>query len=340
MLYININDSDPLIKFLTAFQEVLGGTFENFGSEQLITISNDNAEGNIKSVPCNGGVGLIQFDISFKDRVCLNIDTSVVNILYFIYSLEGQFAVDSRSQDEEYITIKKFESVILSLDRPVGNKIYFEAGQNLNITIIVLSRALYSNRHNLKKDNEDPLTQLFVHGKENPVAFLDNYDIRIAQHVKALSMIESTGIIRQILVENKINEILAMQIQHYLDYGDKERFVDLTKNEIAKAMRLSEFIKDEPVYPHSIDSLSAKNGLSPAKLQKSFKYLYSHTVSDYVRDVRLMKAEDLIKTTDLSISEIVYAVGFNSRSYFSKIFKKKYKLSPKKYQSLFKLNTL
>lgn len=87
-------------------------------------------------------------------------------------------------------------------------------------------------------------------------------------------------------------------------------------------MRLSEFIKDEPVYPHSIDSLSAKNGLSPAKLQKSFKYLYSHTVSDYVRDVRLMKAEDLIKTTDLSISEIVYAVGFNSRSYFSKIFKK------------------
>lgn len=151
MLYININDSDPLIKFLTAFQEVLGGTFENFGNEQLITISNDNAEGNIKSVPCNGGVGLIQFDVSFKDKVCLNIDTSVVNILYFIYSLEGQFAVDSRSQDEEYITIKKFESVILSLDRPIGNKIYFEAGHNLNITIIVLNRALYSNRHNLKK---------------------------------------------------------------------------------------------------------------------------------------------------------------------------------------------
>lgn len=66
------------------------------------------------------------------------------------------------------------------------------------------------------------------------MAFLDNYDIRIAQHVKALSMIESTGIIRQILVENKINEILAMQIQHYLDYGDKERFVDLTKMKLLR----------------------------------------------------------------------------------------------------------
>lgn len=340
MLYININDSGPLIKFLSAFQDVLGGTSENYGNEQLLTISNGNAEGSIKCVPCNGGVGLIQFDVSFKDRVCLNINTSVVNILHFIYSMQGQFAVDSRSQDEEYIVIKKFESVILSLDRPTGNKIYFEADQNLKITIIVLNRALYSNRHNLQKDDEDPLTQLFVHGKQNPVAFLDNYDIRIAQHVKALSTIESTGIIRQILVENKINEILAMQIQHYLDYGDKERFVDLTKNEISKAMSLSDFIKEEPVYPHSIDSLSAKNGLSPAKLQKSFKYLYGHTVSDYVRDVRLMKAEDLIKNTDWSISKIVYAVGFNSRSYFSKIFKKKYKLSPKKYQSLFKLNTL
>lgn len=340
MLYININDSDPLIKFLSAFQEVLGGTLENFNNEQLIAISNDNAEGSIKCVPCNGGVGLIQFNICFKDRVCLNIDTSIVNILYFIYSLEGQFTLDSRSKDEEGIIVKKFESVILSLDRPTGNKIHFEAGQNLEITIIVLNRALYSSRHNLKKDDEDPLTQLFVHGNHNPVAFLDNYDIRIAQHVKALHKIESTGIIRQILVENKINEILAMQIQHYLDYGDKDHFVDLTKNEISKAMSLSDFIKEEPVYPHSIDSLSAINGLSPAKLQKSFKYLYGHTVSDYVRDVRLMKAEDLIKNTGLSISEIVYAVGFNSRSYFSKIFKKKYNLSPKKYQSLFKLNTL
>ncbi len=340
MLYININDSDPLIKFLSVFQEILGGTLENSGNEQLITISNENAEGNIKCVPCNGGVGLIQFDVFFKDRVCLNIDTSVVNILYFIYSLQGNFAVDSRSQDEEYININKFESVILSLDRPTGNKIYFEAEQNLEITIIVLNRALYSTRHNLKMDDEDPLNQLFVHSKENPVAFLDNYDIRIAQHVKALSKIESTGIIRQILVENKINEILALQIQHYLNYGDKEQFVDLTKNEISKAISLSEFIKEEPVYPHSIDSLSAKNGLSPAKLQKSFKYLYGHTVSDYVRDVRLMKSEELIKNTDMSISEIVYAVGFNSRSYFSKIFKKKYKLSPKKYQSLFKLNSL
>lgn len=340
MLYININDSDPLVKFLEAFQEVLGGRIEMSDNEHIISISNQNAEGSLKCVPCNGGVGLIEFDITFKNKVCLNINISELNILYFIYSLQGQFRVESRADEKDNLHINKFESVIISLERPKGNRIYFDADQKLNITIIVLNRALYSARHNFVTNKKDPLNELFSHGKENPVAFLGNYDLKIAEHVKELKKIGGKGVIRKILIENKINNILALQLQHFLDYSNMERFTDLTKEELAKAMSLSDFIKDQPMHPHNIDSLSSRDGLSPAKLQKSFKYLYGYTVSDYVRHIRLLKSEKLIKTTDLSISEIVYAVGFNSRSYFSKIFKKKYKYSPKQYQKLFKVSTV
>ena len=72
--------------------------------------------------------------------------------------------------------------------------------------------------------------------------------------------------------------------------------------------------------------------MSPAKLQEGFKLLHNRTVSDFIRNVRVETAEHLIKTTDLNISEIVYTVGLTSRSYFSKIFKQKYKCSPKYYQ--------
>ena len=37
--------------------------------------------------------------------------------------------------------------------------------------------------------------------------------------------------------------------------------------------------------------------------------------------------------SDLNISEIVYTIGFSSRSYFSKIFKEKYNISPNEYKS-------
>ncbi|GAA0872142.1 hypothetical protein GCM10009117_12890 [Gangjinia marincola] len=59
--------------------------------------------------------------------------------------------------------------------------------------------------------------------------------------------------------------------------------------------------------------------------------MHNRTVADYVRNVRLDKAEELMRTTDLNISEIVYSVGLTSRSYFCKIFKQKYKCSPKQY---------
>ncbi|MGB3774809.1 MAG: AraC family transcriptional regulator [Leeuwenhoekiella sp.] len=339
MHQISINDSEPLLKFLEAFQEVLGGVFELFDNEQIITINNQNGEGSLKCVPCNGGVGLIEFDIIFKNKICLNINSTIQNMLYFIYSLQGDFKVESQAHKSQNIHINKYESVIISLERPEGNRIYFESGQKLNLTIITLENKLYRERHNIEYENEDPLDDLLTSGNKDPVVFLGSHDFKIAEQIKSLRAISENGLIRKILIENKINEILAMHLQHYLDYGNSEKSTDLTKNELSKAMALSDFIKEQPVLPHTIESLSAKNGLSPAKLQKTFRYLYGHTVSDYIRQIRLLKAEQLIKNSDLSISEIVYAVGFNSRSYFSKIFKEKYDYSPKQYQKMFKITT-
>ena len=45
--------------------------------------------------------------------------------------------------------------------------------------------------------------------------------------------------------------------------------------------------------------------------------------------IPIIKAKELIENTGLNITEITYSIGINSRSYFSKLFKEKYKLTPK-----------
>lgn len=95
---------------------------------------------------------------------------------------------------------------------------------------------------------------------------------------------------------------------------------------------MSEFIKNYPDQQFDLNYISRKSGLTPAKLQEGFKALFGRTVSNFIKNVRVELAERLIKTSDLSISEIVYTIGFSSRSYFSKIFKEKYNCSPKEYQ--------
>ena len=54
--------------------------------------------------------------------------------------------------------------------------------------------------------------------------------------------------------------------------------------------------------------------------------------TEYIRYTRLEAARDLIRTTDLNISQIVYTIGFSSRSYFSKIFKNKYGITPSEFK--------
>ncbi|UWX54441.1 helix-turn-helix transcriptional regulator [Maribacter litopenaei] len=78
--------------------------------------------------------------------------------------------------------------------------------------------------------------------------------------------------------------------------------------------------------------LSRKSGLSPKKLQLGFKLLYSKTVNEYVRQLKLEVSRDYLKNTDLTISEIVYLIGIKSRSYFSKIFSEAYGILPTEYR--------
>ncbi|MDD2983930.1 MAG: AraC family transcriptional regulator [Crocinitomicaceae bacterium] len=103
----------------------------------------------------------------------------------------------------------------------------------------------------------------------------------------------------------------------------------LTSSDYKRVKYLVEIIDKNPGFEYSVEYLCRESTLSPFKLQEGFKRMFRSTAMDYVRDIRLEKALFLIKTTDLSISEIVYSIGLTSRSYFSKIFKLKYKCSPR-----------
>ena len=56
------------------------------------------------------------------------------------------------------------------------------------------------------------------------------------------------------------------------------------------------------------------------------------TSVEYINNYRLERSAYLLSSTDKSIMEISMDVGFNSVSYFNKLFKIKYKLTPKEFR--------
>ena len=78
----------------------------------------------------------------------------------------------------------------------------------------------------------------------------------------------------------------------------------------------------------TIEALEKKLAMSQMQLYRKLKALTNLTPSLYIRSVRLEKAMELLKTTDLNVSEIAYDVGFNTPAYFSRAFSERYGVAP------------
>lgn len=67
-------------------------------------------------------------------------------------------------------------------------------------------------------------------------------------------------------------------------------------------------------------------------LCRVFKKYTNQTLSEYIKNLRLQNAAIYLKSTNLTLTEITQQIGIESLSYFNKIFKQKYGVTPAKYR--------
>ncbi|HMB62504.1 MAG TPA: chromate resistance protein ChrB domain-containing protein [Eudoraea sp.] len=79
----------------------------------------------------------------------------------------------------------------------------------------------------------------------------------------------------------------------------------------------------------SLSNLAKTLNIHPAYLSREFsKYFDNLTFTEYVRKIKIDKAKLLLDTTNYSISEIAYAVGYSDQSHFTKNFKRETGIPP------------
>ncbi len=81
----------------------------------------------------------------------------------------------------------------------------------------------------------------------------------------------------------------------------------------------------------SVDMISSKLGMSSTHLYRKLKAITNQSTKDILKNYRLQKAAQMIQNNEGNITEIMYNVGFNSLSSFSKSFKTKFGVSPSEY---------
>ena len=82
----------------------------------------------------------------------------------------------------------------------------------------------------------------------------------------------------------------------------------------------------------TLDDLAERYNVSKYHLQRSFRRCFGQSPGEYLTSLRLARAKELLRATDLPVSEIAYRVGLDNTSYFISLFRKREGATPQQYR--------
>ena len=125
-----------------------------------------------------------------------------------------------------------------------------------------------------------------------------------------------------------LNEIISSA-----DYTP-QRVVKSSANEVTNLIK--KYIDEHFLEDISIEFLSRKFYCNPTTLMHNFKRFTGGSIKSYLINKRLEEAENWLKISNLTATEICYRCGFQTPTYFCRYFKEKYRLTPKEYRQKYK----
>ena len=140
-------------------------------------------------------------------------------------------------------------------------------------------------------------------------------------------------------------QIIISQIESLLSYSERfynRQFITREKSnhQILEHLEkiLTDYFKTDDLVSKGLPTvqyIADKLNVSPKYLSSLLKVLTGQSTQQYIHDKLIEKAKEKLSTTNLSVSEIAYELGFEHSQSFSKLFKKKTNVSPLKFRQSF-----
>ncbi len=100
-----------------------------------------------------------------------------------------------------------------------------------------------------------------------------------------------------------------------------------------RLVRALDVMLEAPERPHTLESVARAAGMSRSAFAERFTTTFGRTAMDLLREVRLDRGAELLRTTDLPVQAVAERVGLSSRSYFSKAFRSRFGVDPAGYRA-------
>lgn len=133
---------------------------------------------------------------------------------------------------------------------------------------------------------------------------------------------------RVLEIEDYLTRLVFLYFQRYLlntpSESSKEYLPTLMKN----------YIEGHATEPLTLNKIASQAGLGKSRASELFKEAFGISIMDYAIEVRLNIAKKYILFEQSSLEDIAYFSGFGSYTHFSRMFSKRFGVSPKKFREM------
>lgn len=136
------------------------------------------------------------------------------------------------------------------------------------------------------------------------------------------------GITKQLYLQGKVIELIALQLHAILPDCESTRDASLKRSTIARIHQAAEILRSHLEHPPSQAELARQVGVCDRTLRQGFRELFDTTVFGYLRTQRMIEAERLLREGAITVVEVAGRVGYVNPSHFAAAFKRQFGISP------------
>lgn len=325
--------SIPIDEVVRELGSLLQTEVINNCGEYYMEIPSHLGTGFIRGVSFDHGLGFIQYGCNFKEDMEIRFIRNGTHPLKFLYVLEGELT-HLFNGDKKANKLEKFQQSIVASKSKIGHVLRFYKNLEILLNSLEINRKKFYPKLECSIDEmEKGLRELFKDVDARNTYYHEGYyNLELSDLFQQVQELKCEPGIRKIFLEGMVFQMLYEELHQYYTEKNSRDKVLLRKNEIAAIEEAVLIIQNEISNLPNIREIAYRVGLNSNKLQDGFKRMYGTTVNKYIREKRIEKAGEYLRNTNLNISEISDKLGLSSRSYFSKIFRNKYGLTPVEFR--------
>ncbi len=136
----------------------------------------------------------------------------------------------------------------------------------------------------------------------------------------------------EFVMKAKIAELIIFAYRCQTGENAKMQAETIHSEKYRKINEIAEYITHNYQHNISLADIAQRFYISKSYLSRIYKEVTGFTVNEYINIVRIKKAQQMLESTDYSITQIAEQIGYDSITYFEKVFKKYIEQSPLKYR--------